>query len=173
MSFDLEDKVALVTGAGGGIGRATAEALLGAGARVLSVDLPGRPCVEGAERLDCDLGEPDQIENPVYGFVNVRFYNLEGTDGDRVMDTLGLGALGLTDLQLHYRELAPGEVAAELYNIAVYLLENGDVIEDGHTVQGFTPEDRWRCRHEMSLMPPRRPVLDINPGPPFAAGDRE
>ena len=83
-----------------------------------------------------------------------------------------MGALGLTDLQNHYHNLVPGEVAAMMYNIAAYLLENGDIIEDGNTVQGLKPEDDWHCRHEMSLIPPERPVLDINPGPPFAAGNR-
>lgn len=122
--------------------------------------------------LVSELGKPDQIANPTYGFTNVRFYNIEGTDSDMVMDTLGLGALGLTDLQIHFRDFVPGEVAAMIYSIAAYILENGDVIEDGNTVQGLKPEDHWLCRHEISLLPPERPVLDINPGPPFAAGNR-
>lgn len=142
---------------------------------VLEVDLiywsPAERLVD-PEKLATELNKPDQIKSPTYGFTNVRFYNIEGTDGDMVMDTLGLGALGLTDLQIHYRGLIPGEVAAMLYSIAAYILENGDVIEDGNTVQGLKPEDHWRCRHEMSLIRPERPVLDINPGPPFAAGNR-
>ena len=125
------------------------------------------------QELVSEISKPDQITNPTYGFTNVRFYNIEDTDGDMVMDTLGLGALGLTDLQIHYRNLAPGEVAAKMYNIAAYILENGDVIENGNTVQGLKPEDHWRCHHEMSLIPPERPVLDINPGAPFAAGNRQ
>jgi NAD(P)-dependent dehydrogenase (short-subunit alcohol dehydrogenase family) len=38
----LTDRVALVTGAGGGMGAAAALALAGEGARVLAVDLPGK-----------------------------------------------------------------------------------------------------------------------------------
>jgi hypothetical protein len=102
----------------------------------------------------------------------VRFYNIEDSGGEIVMDTLGSGALGLTDLQMHYRDLEPQKVAGLLYDVATYLLEQGDVIDNGHTVQGFLPEDRWQCLHEMSLLEPQRLVLDIDPGPPFAAGQR-
>lgn len=41
MTGRLADKVIVITGAGGGIGRATAERVLAEGARVLAVDLPG------------------------------------------------------------------------------------------------------------------------------------
>jgi NAD(P)-dependent dehydrogenase (short-subunit alcohol dehydrogenase family) len=57
----LKGKVAIVTGGGGGIGRATARMLMQSGARVVSVDLPGRPAAEGAESLDCDLSDSAQV----------------------------------------------------------------------------------------------------------------
>lgn len=152
----------------------TARALL-ALMEELEVDLiyfaPAERLVD-PQKLVSEFNKPDQITNPTYGFTNVRFYNIEGADGDMIMDTLGLGALGLTDLQIHYRDLVPGKVAAMMYSIAAYILENGDVIENGNTIQGLSPEDHWLCRHEMSLLSPERPVLDINPGPPFAAGNR-
>jgi hypothetical protein len=52
------------------------------------------------------------------------------------------------------------------------IFDQGDVIEDGHTVEGFPPGSRWRCRHEKALIVPTREVLDVNPGVPFAAGNR-
>jgi len=118
------------------------------------------------------MQEPGQIANPSYGFLNVRFFNIEDSGGEMVMDTLGSGALGLTDLQMHYRDLEPQKVAGLLYDVATYLLEHGDVIDNGHTVQGLQPEDHWMCLHEMSLLEPQRLVLDIDPGPPFAAVER-
>ncbi len=121
-----------------------------------------------AEKAAAILAEPEQSANPVYGFSNVRLFNLEGTGGEMVMDTLGLGALGLTDLQMSFRGLEPAAVAGLLQSLAGYLLENGDVIDNGHTVQGLTPDDRWLCMHEMALVEPQRVVLDIDPGAPFA-----
>jgi hypothetical protein len=116
--------------------------------------------------------EPKELANPVFGFLNVRFFNISNSDSDMVMDTLGLNALGLTDFQIHYRELEPDPVARLLYGLGAYAFEKGDVIEDGHTVEGLDG-GRWKCRRETSLVEPHREVLDINPGPRFAAGDRQ
>ena len=88
------------------------------------------------------------------------------------MDTLGLAALGLPDLQCHFRDLIPGEVAALLKNAGYYIFENGDVIENGHTLEGITAGSRWRCQHEESMLKPSRVVLDLDPGPTHAAGNR-
>lgn len=113
--------------------------------------------------------EPD---NATTGFLNVRFFNIADSPGDMIMDTLGLTALGLTDFQIHYRRLTPNDVAQVLHSIGSYVLENGPVIEDGHTIEGTTNGSKWRCRHEVSLLEPKRVVLDINPGPKYAAGGR-
>src|SRR5262245_16140967 len=65
-------KVALVTGAAGGIGRATAERLASEGARVLLADLPGSPLEAaaaslGARGLACpaDVTRPEDVERAV------------------------------------------------------------------------------------------------------------
>ncbi len=47
-SQELEGKVAIVTGAAGGIGSETARVLVAAGARVVLADLPGAPLAEAA-----------------------------------------------------------------------------------------------------------------------------
>jgi uncharacterized protein DUF4261 len=119
------------------------------------------------------------LADPAYpdffaGGVNVRFFRISspGQEGDMLMDTLGLAALGLPDLQCHFRLLDPNDVSNLLYNTAFYLYENGDVVEDGHTIAGIPSTEKWRCQHEESLVPPERVVLDLNPGYPFAAGTR-
>lgn len=122
--------------------------------------------------LLAELATPQQRANPTTGFLNVRFFNVANSPGDMVMDTLGLAPFGLTDLQLHFRGLEPNDAARVLHATASYVFERGDVIENGHTIQGRVPDERWACRQEDSLLEPKRAVLDINPGTPYAAGRR-
>ena len=78
--FSLQDKVAVVTGAARGLGRAIAEALLRAGAVVILADLI-EPCLDetvnafkdeglSAFPFRCDLSEPQQIVGLVDYVVN-------------------------------------------------------------------------------------------------------
>jgi uncharacterized protein DUF4261 len=119
------------------------------------------------------LSEPDEMANPAYGFLNVRFYNIAGANKEKIMDTLGLAALGLNDFQIHYRNLDPSAVAGVMESLGRYALEHGDIVENGHTIQGLTADQKWRCQREISMLEPKRAVIDINPGPEFAAGNRE
>ncbi len=80
----LAGRVALVTGAAGGIGAATARVLAGAGARVVVADVqPGDDTVESivaeggeAAYLACDVSDPGQVEALVAGAV-ARFGGLD------------------------------------------------------------------------------------------------
>ena len=110
------------------------------------------------------------IQRP--GSLNVRFFNISNSPGDMIMDTRGLEEIGLHDLQCHFRDLDPNDVGRTLYNLAHYIFENGPVIESGHTVAGIDADSRWQCQFEQSLLAPERQVLDINPGAPHAAGQR-
>jgi hypothetical protein len=102
------------------------------------------------------------------GSLNVRFFNISNSSGDMLMDTRGLSEIGLHDLQCHFRDLDPNEVSA-LFNTDLF--ENGPVIESGNTVA--EEGAKWICQFEDALVPPEREVLDLNPGPPYAAGGRE
>lgn len=67
MSERLQDKVTVITGAGGGIGRATAVRLISEGAKVVAVDLPGTGLDETIAALEslggeC-LGVPADVSN--------------------------------------------------------------------------------------------------------------
>jgi len=112
----------------------------------------------------------DPIQRP--GSLNVRLFNISNSTGDMIMDIRGLAELGLHDLQCHFRELDPTAVAHILFNAAVYIFENGPVIESGQTIAGIEPNSKWRCQFENSMLEPKREVLDLNPGKPFAAGNR-
>lgn len=107
------------------------------------------------------------------GSLNVRFFNISDSGGDMLMDTRGLHELELHDLQCHYRGLDAQQVASVLFNTGVYILENGPVIESGQTVEGITPGSKWRCQFEDALLEPKREVLDLDPGDPYAAGNRD
>lgn len=102
--------------------------------------------------------------------VNARFFNIQGTE-DSLVDTLGLYAVGLPDVQYHYHGLDPNNVVNHAYNTAIYQFENDAPIKSGHTIEGFSPDKRWKCQYECSLIQPSRDVLDIEMGE-FASGDR-
>jgi len=73
MSFNFSGQVAIVTGAGTGIGRAAALALARAGARVLAVDLQtaqgeetaalATDCGSDARFVQADVSQSDQVAN--------------------------------------------------------------------------------------------------------------
>jgi hypothetical protein len=102
------------------------------------------------------------------GAVNVRLYKVEDQGaGCRLMDTLGLAALGLPDLQCVFRGIDPNDLAAVLWDYAYYLYEKGDVIADGDVVKGLRAGQHWTCGRQQSLTEPERIVLDIYPGLEF------
>lgn len=82
----LENKVAVVTGAASGIGRAAAKLFAEAGAHVAGIDLEDAPVAELSIRADVSLAEPAQraIEEAAstYGRVDVLF-NVVGVSGRR------------------------------------------------------------------------------------------
>lgn len=102
--------------------------------------------------------------------VNVRFFNVQGTP-DSVVDTLGLYALGLPDVQYHFHSLNPNDVVNHANNVALYQFENNAPIASGHTVGGLEAGEQWKCQYEKSLIQPARDVLDIAAGE-YASGNR-
>ncbi|MDA8062374.1 MAG: SDR family NAD(P)-dependent oxidoreductase [Actinomycetota bacterium] len=116
----IEGALAVVTGAGSGIGRATAEALSARGARVVAVDLDGdaakrtassceghaasagldiseRPAVEAfAGRALGEWGCPDFLVNNAGVGMTGRFLDMSAADWDWIVGTNLLGAIHLT-----------------------------------------------------------------------------
>jgi hypothetical protein len=109
--------------------------------------------------------DPDALPSAA---INVRLFKVKDGDGELVMDTLGLAALLLPDLQVHFRGLEPARVAAHLYACALYVLRHGDCLDDGESIEGPRPGQTWLCRHSASLVWPPRPVIDFHPGHDFA-----
>lgn len=129
-------------------------------------------CIGVANKRTQQIIDVDEINNnadPLLGFINIRFFNA-GEQG-LLMDSLGLAALGLYDIQCHFVELDPNEVSSQLYNIVYYIFNEAPDFENGQTVAGVNG-DNWRVQFENSLVAPHRDVLDLNPGPEYAAGNR-
>ncbi len=89
----LQDKVAVITGAAGGIGSATAKRFAEEGAHVVGVDL--RDHEVGELRLSCDLTDEQQVKDMYqqvrdhYGKIDVLFNNagISPTDDDSILVT--------------------------------------------------------------------------------------
>ena len=103
--------------------------------------------------------------------VNVRLFHVEeGRSDERVMDTVGLAALELPDVQCHFFALDVAAVAALLDETARYLWTEGDVIGDGDTVPGpSATARRGPAVARIALVDPPRDVVDVTPPAPHAA----
>lgn len=106
------------------------------------------------------------------GPVNVRMFGDAEAADEWVMDTLGLGALGLLDVQCHFRGLDPGLVAGWMSELSRSLIRDSSLPEDGRLIPGVDG-NTWRCRYEPSLAPPNRSVVDVDPGGEHSGGIRE
>ncbi len=107
--------------------------------------------------------------------VNARFFNIQDTD-DMIVDTVGMSTLFLPDLQYHFHDMDPNWVVNHAYNLASYILQNGNPIQDDETVDGvingaMSREVQWRCRYEEALIQPLREVLDVCMGE-YTSGER-
>ena len=108
--------------------------------------------------------------------VNARFFRIENSD-DFVVDTLGMFAFGMSDVQVHFHGLKPDDVVNYVYNIASYQFSGDFPVKSGDTIDGLdesgkiSADIQWKARYENSLIQPLREVLDINCGE-YAAGAR-
>lgn len=112
--------------------------------------------------------EKDEAEERALAALNVRLFPIADGDGACVMDSLGLAPFGLTDLEIHFRGLEPNAVARRLFSTALYVLERGEVLADGHTADGVEPGQKWAVRRKRAIVGPARDVFAFDPGPPFA-----
>ncbi len=127
----------------------------------------GVACKRTAQIIDAK--ELKTSSNSLLGFINIRFFNA-GNNG-LVMDSLGLSALGLIDVQCHFTGLDPNEVSNHLYNTAYYIFNEEPVFENGHTIAGLNQKN-WIIQFEESLIEPQREVLDFNPGNEYSVENR-
>jgi len=137
------------------------------GAVVRAVSEVTKPSAIQWEAADC-IVQPERLARRLSFYCNVRLFEITKPKGNRLMDTMGLAALGLVDAQCLFRELDASEVARWLYSVARQIYANGDFIKDGQTIPGINSTEYWVCRHVRSMAPPHRPGVDVTPAPPFA-----
>ncbi|RTQ49186.1 DUF4261 domain-containing protein [Hymenobacter gummosus] len=112
------------------------------------------------------LAVTDEEPDVLNGLLNVRFFNIaDGAEGQMLVDTLGLHALGLPDFQILFQEMDPNQVVGAVWSYANYIYENGVVIEPGNTIQGLTPADMWTCYYADAAVAPARIVIDVDTDP--------
>ncbi|MDR2224360.1 MAG: DUF4261 domain-containing protein [Flavobacteriaceae bacterium] len=95
--------------------------------------------------------------------INVRLFNVDQPEYPSfLMDTVGLHALGISDFQIFFnQEDYLDQVAVRLWDYAYYLMEAGDVIEDGHTIEGLEVGSKWNCSKVFADTQPRRTVISV------------
>lgn len=134
----------------------------------------------GGKLVSADLirsKKTDRSDRFICYAVNARYYSIKDTE-EMLVDTHGMCAVGLPDVQCHFHTLNPNDVINYIYNIAAYIYQSGQKIKDGDTIDGLTKDgsldenSQWTCRYEDAMVQPMRPVIDICPGE-FAAGDRK
>lgn len=110
-----------------------------------------------------DSWDPED-RRTLHSLVNVRLFNVSnGSEGETVMDTIGMHQLGLPDFQIRFTDMDPSAVGALLWSYVYYTYEKGDVIIDGSTIQGLEQGSKWKCERQESLVAPDRLVLALQP----------
>lgn len=92
----------------------------------------------------------------LYGIINVRYFII---DSFYLMDTIGLSALGLPDLQCKFKNIDTGIIATILYDLAYNIFEKGDYIKDGEIIEIL--KIKFKCLHEFSKAKPQRIILNL------------
>lgn len=90
------------------------------------------------------------------------------TDGVMTGHTRGMDMLGLMDIEIVESPEPAEDTFARLANIAIYQLQNGPVIGDGHSL-GTTEDAELYALHAPSALNPDKTVLQLT----FAAGDEQ
>lgn len=98
----------------------------------------------------------------LYVICNVRLYNLTDVN-ELLMDTVGLNSIGLPDFQIRFKDYEANEIASLLWNYAYYIYDQGDVIENGNTLEGIVSGSKWKCERQVSLLDHERIVINVQP----------
>lgn len=92
----------------------------------------------------------------LFGIINVRYFKFNES---LILDTIGLSALGLPDIQCNFNSLDKGLVATILYDLANKIFINGDYIKDNTELSIMNIN--FKCSHQFSLTNPKRVIVNL------------
>lgn len=126
-----------------------------------------RPSGKLVNPLALARAKAGEKRDAIWGAVNVRLLPVPGQSAKMVMDTLGLAALGLPDLECVIRTEDPLSVESFLLSLARYEFDLGDVLPDGRVVRG-PGGDRYALYRARATRGPERQVISLRAasGPP-------
>lgn len=107
------------------------------------------------------------VTHPLTGVVNVRLFRSVHDPRVTMIDTLGLHALGLPDIQCQSRNLDADRLSDLLFELAEYVYKHGDVLRPGSPVPGLSADQQFVPSRAAATVPPVRPVIDLDPGPGY------
>ncbi len=115
--------------------------------------------IEPQDLIECGKLIDTDILHPL---TNIRLFKVaEGETDSIVMDTIGLDALGLPDIEIQFKDLDPAELAKRISQYAYFVYDFGDIILNGETVDGIIEGKKWHCDKRMSILSPERYVIHI------------
>lgn len=124
----------------------------------LGIYLPGAKQVHKVEDFVSEAEGATRELLPLYLWI--RFTLADEQDGSITLTTSGLADLELMEVEFPRARLDAQTLMDRAFNIAHYLLDNGAVLENGHTI-GISAEEKFKIAHAPSLHEPGRLVYQL------------
>lgn len=132
---------------------------------VIKATEPSAVYFRNSEKLiePCDMLQACDDEQPAFlhGAMSVRLFTVG--NGEMLMDTLGLHAYGLPDIECRFSNYEPGAIARVLTELAYIVFETGNAIGENTTVQGIGANPIWKTQLADAKTTPARLVMSIVP----------
>jgi hypothetical protein len=124
----------------------------------LGVYLGGAGQVHKVEDFVSEASTATREQLPLYLWV--KFELAEQSDDTISLFTTGMAQFELMEVEFPHSPLEPQSLMDRAFNIAHYLIEQGDVLSDGHTI-GTSANEKFRVTHAASVRPDKQKVYRL------------
>lgn len=124
----------------------------------LGIFLPGARQVHKVEDFISEAEGASRELLPLYLWI--RFTLRDESDGTTSLTTSGLADLELMEVEFPHARVDPQTLMDRAFNIAHYLLDNGPVLANGHTI-GISTEEKFKVSHVPSQDDAERLVYQL------------